>query len=209
MRVRRTGDRSSRRSARRPTRRIACWAGLDGNPLRRGIDRTERALWMLLAVAFLIAVPIVTPMAGQAARSAGLSEVRTQRSWREVSAVLVRRAPAQFYGYNSQMTVWVPGRWRAPSGARRTGLVPAQPDTAPGSVVKIWVNRDGQMTGKRPLSSSAVGVRVAAVESLAATLLAVLALLLAWLVRWCSDRRRMTYWGIEWACFGPRWSTRR
>jgi hypothetical protein len=189
-------------------RRMACWAGMDGNPLRRGLDRTERVMWLLLAVAFLVAAPILAPMAGHAARSAGQTEVRTQSSWREVNAVLVRHAPQQFYGYNSQMTVWVPGRWHAPSGGDKTGLVPAKPGTPAGTAVKIWVNGAGQMTGRQPLTSSVVGVRVAAVESLAVSLLAVLALLLAWLVRWVTDRRRMTYWAIEWACFGPRWSAR-
>lgn len=166
-------------------------------------------MWVLLAISFFVAAPIVAPMAGQAARTANLTEVRSQASWREVSAVLIRQAPQQFDGYNSQMTVWVPGRWRAPSsGASRTGLVPAAPGTPAGSVVRIWVDSAGQLTGRRPLTSSVVGVRVAAVESLAATALAVLALALAWLVRWVSDRRRMTYWAIEWACFGPRWSAR-
>jgi len=39
--------------------------------------------------------------------------------------------------------------------------------------------------------------------------LAVALLLLVGLVRALLNRRRIAYWGIEWACFGPRWSTRR
>jgi hypothetical protein len=39
--------------------------------------------------------------------------------------------------------------------------------------------------------------------------LALALLLLAGLTRLLLNRRRMLYWGIEWACFGPRWSTRR
>ena len=181
---------------------------MDGNPLRRGVDRAERALWILLGIAFFVLVPIVAPLAGHAARSAGLTEVKVQSSWREVNATLARRAPPQFYGYNSQMTVWVPGHWRAPSGAERTGLLPAKPSTPAGSHVKIWVDRAGQMTGRRPLTAGGLGVRIAVIESLAASALAVALLMLAWLVRWISDRRRMAYWGIEWACFGPRWSAR-
>ncbi len=181
---------------------------MDGNPLRRPLDRTERALFVLLALGFLVAAPVVAPMAGRFARTAGLAEVRSQQSWREVDAVLLRHAPRQFYGYNSELTIWVPGRWRAPSGVTRSGLVPTQPGMPAGADVRIWVSRAGQPTGRRPMTAGLVGVRVAAVESLAVTFLAVVALLLAWLVRWMTDRRRMTCWGIEWACFGPRWSAR-
>ncbi|HET9896088.1 MAG TPA: hypothetical protein VFQ44_14265 [Streptosporangiaceae bacterium] len=181
---------------------------MDGNPLRRGLDRTERALWVMLVLGFLAAAPVVAPFAGHFARSAGLTEVKAQRSWREVDAVLLRRAPRQYYGYNSVMTVWVPGQWHAPSGGTRSGLVPTQSGMPAGANVPIWVNRSGQLTGKRPMTTGVVGVRVAAVESLAVTSLAVVTLLLAWLVRWIMDRRRLTYWGIEWACFGPRWSAR-
>lgn len=41
---------------------------------------------------------------------------------------------------------------------------------------------------------AALGVALFAVAGLAAILL---------------NRRRMITWGIDWACFGPRWSTRR
>ncbi len=165
-------------------------------------------MFVLLALGFLAAAPLVAPLAGHFARTAGLAEVRAQESWREVNAVLLRHAPQQFYGYNSTMTVWVPGKWRSPSGITRSGLVPTQPGMPAGAGVRIWVSRTGQPTGRRPMTTGLVGVRVAGVESIAVTCLAVVALLLAWLVRWLTDRRRMTCWEIEWACFGPRWSAR-
>jgi len=52
-------------------------------------------------------------------------------------------------------------------------------------------------------------MRAIAIEVLTAAGLAAAALLLAIAVRWLMNRRRMTYWAIEWACFGPRWSSRR
>jgi hypothetical protein len=39
--------------------------------------------------------------------------------------------------------------------------------------------------------------------------LALVLLLFAGMTRMMLNRRRMLNWGIEWACFGPRWSTRR
>jgi hypothetical protein len=194
--------------ARRGSGRVAKLAGADGNPLRRGIDRMERAVWILLAVAFLTVAPTLAPMAGRAAQSASSAQVRNERSWREVDAVLLDRAPAHFSGYSSPQTVWVRGRWTSPAGRVITGMVPAQPGTAARSVVPIWVDRQGRLTGGQPVTAELVSARVAAIEVLAVAGMAAAALLVAAIVRWLTNRRRMTYWTIEWDCFGPRWSAR-
>lgn len=183
--------------------------GADGNPLRRGIDRMERAVWILLAAGFLATAPLLAPMAGRAAQSTGAGQVRHERSWREVNAVLLERAPDHFGSYSSSTAVWVRGRWRSPDGQVMTGMIPAEPGTPAGAVVPIWVDHSGQLTGGQPLSAQLVSARVVAVDVLAVAGLAVLALLIAAGVRWLTNRRRMTYWAIEWDCFGPRWSTRR
>jgi hypothetical protein len=65
------------------------------------------------------------------------------------------------------------------------------------------------VTGRQPLTAGIVQARsvlfgIASVAGLAAGLL-----LLGWLIGLVLNRRRMAYWGIEWACFGPRWTTRR
>ncbi len=189
--------------------RLIRWAGLDGNPLRRGIDRTERAAWTLLVIAFTIAAPVLVPMAGRAAKADSLRLVRLERSWRQVSAVLLKHAPRRLDSYNSALTVWVPGRWQAPAGGIKTGLVPTAPGTPAGSVVRVWVTASGQLTGTHPFTADLVGLRVVALEVLTAVGLALSTLVLAIAVRWLMNRRRMTYWAIEWACFGPRWSARR
>jgi len=209
LHVRRTGDRRKRGFLGPPIRRIARWAGVDRNPLRRGIDQVERALWVVLVLAFVVTVSLVVPLAGRAAKSAGLDQVRQERTWREVNAVLLRHAPNQVYGYNGTGIVWVSGRWRTPSGAGRYGLVPTTVGAPAGTVVKIWVDRSGQLTGGHPLTVSLVANRVRAIETLAGIAAAIAAAILAVLARWLTNRRRMTCWGIEWACFGPRWSTRR
>ncbi len=187
---------------------MAGWAGLDGNPLRRRIDRVERGLWVILVLVFFSAAPVIVTFAGHVASTESRAQLRAERSWRQVDAVLLRRAPGRLYGYSSAMTVWAEGRWHAPEGGTRSGLVPAEPAARPGTVVRIWVNRAGQLTGRRPLTAGTVTVRIVAFEVLAVTVLAVVALLLAWSVRWLTDKRRLTYWEIEWACFGPRWSAR-
>ena len=209
MRVRRTGGRRRRRRVRPPIQRVAGWAGVDRNPLRRGIDRVERALWIILALAFFASVPLLVPMVGQAARVDSLQQVRQESSWREVNAVLLKHAPNEVYGYNTTGTVWVTGRWRAPSGGVRTGLVPTSVGAPAGTVVKVWVDNAGQLTGGHPLSAGDVGEQVLGIEILLVIGLGVTAVGLGGLARWLANRRRMACWRAEWACFGPRWSTRR
>jgi hypothetical protein len=187
---------------------VAKFVGADGNPLRRGIDRFERAMWVLLAAGFLVAAPLLVPMAGRAAASASSGQVRHERTWREVKATLLQKAPDHFSGYSSAQAVWVHGRWQAPNGRILVGMIPATPGTPAGAQVPIWVDRTGQLTGGQPLTSNLVSARVVAIEFLAVAVLGILALLLAAFVRWLTNRRRMTYWAIEWDCFGPRWSAR-
>jgi hypothetical protein len=183
---------------------------VDGNPLRRGIDRVERGLWVILAAALFAAGPLLVPLAGHVARVGGMAEVKAEQSWQRVDAVLLRHAPDQLYGYNTTGgTVWVSGHWRRPGGGVKHGLVPTVIGAPAGTVVPVWVNQAGQLTGTRPLTISGVTTRVVAFEVLAGVALAIVALVLAGLIRWFTNRRRMAYWGFEWACIGPRWSTRR
>jgi len=190
-------------------RRAAGWIGADRSPLRRPMDRFEGALRVVLVVGFLIGAPLVATAAGHLTQLVGLRQVRQEASWRRVQAMLLRPAPPRYYGYGSMMTYRVPGRWRTPSGATRSGLVPVRTGAPAGARVSIWVDGTGRMTGRQPITTSMVQVRtllaeIGSVAALAAALLAV-----AVLARLLLNRRRMAYWGIEWACFGPRWSARR
>lgn len=160
-------------------------------------------------LAFFACAPLLVPMVGRVARDDSLNQVRQERSWHEVNAVLLRHAPNQVYGYNTTGTVWVSGRWRAPSGAARSGMVPTSAGAPAGTVVKVWVDKSGQLTGGHPLTVGDVGGQVLGIEVLLVVGLAVAAAALAGLARWLANRRRMAYWRAEWACFGPRWSTRR
>jgi hypothetical protein len=208
--VRRTGDRGSRSAPLVPLRkRITRWIGADRNPLRRPIDRFENGVRVVLLVAFLIGAPLVGPAAHHLAEVAGVQQVHREASWREVHAVLTRSAPPQFYGYGSLATFWVPGTWRAPSGAPRHGMIPARAGDASGGRVKIWVDWAGQVMNRHPMTVGMVRARSAVIEITSVIALALMLLLLAGLTRLMLNRRRMLIWGIEWACFGPRWSTRR
>jgi len=164
---------------------------------------------MILALAFFASVPLLVPMVGRVATIDGLNQVRQEQSWRAVNAVLVKHAPEQVYGYNATGTVWATARWRGPSGPVRFGLVPTVVGAAAGTVVRVWVDHAGRLTGGPPVNAGHVESQVLSLEIVLAIGLAVTAFLLAGLVRWLTNKRRMAYWRIEWACIGPRWSTRR
>lgn len=190
-------------------RRIARSIGADRNPLRRPIDRFESTLRLLLVLTFVICGPMLAPATAHLSEVAGMQEVQREASWRQVDAVLLRPAPSRYYGYGSMATFWVAGRWRAPSGATREGIVPSRGGKRAGAKVRIWVDWAGRVTGRQPLTADMVQARsvlfgVGSVAGLAAALF-----ILALLIRLMLHRRRMAYWGIEWACFGPRWTTRR
>lgn len=208
--MRRTGDRSFRAATKVPLiRRFARWIGADRNPLRRRIDRFETAVRLLLVLAFLICAPVIAPAVGHLSQVAGLRQVQHEASWRQVDAVLLRPAPRQLYGYGSLATSWVTGRWRAPSGASMVGQVPARIGVRAGTKIRIWVDWAGRATGRRPMTITMVEVRSVLLAVGSVLGLAVALLLMVGLVRVMLNRRRMACWGLEWACFGPRWTTRR
>lgn len=173
------------------------------------MDKWESAARIMLLIAFLIAAPLLAPVAGHLTAANGFREVRQEKFWHEVTAVLTLPAPHQLYGYGSSATFWVPARWRAPSGARRTGDVPTRAGSPAGSPVSIWVTSAGHVTGRPPLTSGLVRLREVLAEAGTVAGLAITAFLLLGLLRLGLNRRRMNYWAVEWACIGPRWTTRR
>jgi hypothetical protein len=189
-------------------RRVAGWLGIDGNPLRRRTDRLESAVRLVLLLVFLTCGPLLASLTGRLAHTAGLHQVRQQQTWRQVAAVLLRPAPLSYYAYSSMTTYRVPARWLAPSGAIRVGQVSAPAGLRAGAAVRVWVNADGQVTGRRPLTARAVALRSALAEIVTLAGLGAALLIMTGLVRWQLDRRRLAAWAIEWAALGPRWTTR-
>lgn len=208
--VRRTGGRRPRsRAVRRRIRRLAGWIAADGNPLRRRVDRIEASVKVILVVAFLVLAPLLAPVAWHLATADGMRQVRQERSWREVRAVLLRSAPQESYGYGSMASFWVPARWTAPDGVVRSGLVPVRAGLPAGGSERIWVSQTGQITGRQPMTTRLVSFRATLVALGTVAGLLVLAFAVMGVVRAMLNRRRMACWAIEWASFGPRWSARR
>ena len=88
------------------------WLGFDRNPLRRGTDRIEAALRLVLMIMLVAAVPAAAVIAGQRADHSALNWAHAQQAAdHRVNAVLLQQAPATGSPdpYTSVQTVWALG----------------------------------------------------------------------------------------------------
>jgi hypothetical protein len=177
----------------------------DRNPLRRTIDRAEAVVVAGLAVAFLAGVPLAAVAAGHYAYDHASRTAAVQRAaWRQVPARLLTTVPTS--GYGDQATV--PGRWTAPDGRRRTGMVPAPADAAAGGTVMVWVDEAGRLTGP-PLQPSLVPGQAMLAAIFAALVFAIIVVCAGLLAHTALDRRRLAAWDAQWRATGPQWTRQR
>lgn len=191
--------------------RLARWLGFDRNPLRRGTDRVEGALRLVMIILAVLAAPAASVAAGRWADHYALHRAQVQRTVdHQVTAVLLRDAPAIGTPdpYTSVQTAWVPARWQPPGQPPRTGEVLAAVGARKGSTVRTWIDPSGAVTDP-PLDHHVVAGDV--VMAVTATLLlSGLLLMTAWaLARRLLDRRRLRAWEAEWRASGPQWSGHR
>ena len=191
--------------------RLARWLGFDRNPLRRGTDRVEGALRLVMIVVLVAVVPATAVAAGRWTEHHVLHQAQAQQAVEhQVTAVLLRDAPAIGTPdpYTSVQTGWVPARWQPPGQPPRTGEVLALAGARKGSTVRIWIDLSGAVTDP-PLDHRVIAGDVW--MAVTATLLVSGLLLLgaAGLARRMLDRRRLRAWEAEWRTSGPLWSRHR
>ena len=203
-------SRADHRSDRRLAR-LARWLGIDRNPLRRGIDRVEAALRLVMILLAVVAVPAAAVAAGRWADHYGLHQAQAQRAANhQVTAVLLEDAPAAGLPnpYTNVRTSWVSARYQPPGQPPRTGEVLAMTGALKGSTVRTWIDPSGAVTDP-PLSHRIIVGNVW-VAVMATCLMSWLLLLAAGvLVRRVLDRRRLRAWEAEWRASGPLWSGHR
>ena len=191
--------------------RLARWLGFDRNPLRRGTDRVEAALRLVLILLIVVAVPVGAIAAGRWADHYALHRAQAQRAAdHQVTAVLLEDAPATGVPdpYTSVQTAWVPARWQPPGQPPRTGQVLALVGARKGSTVQTWVDPSGTVTDP-PLERRVI-VGDVWLAVMATCLMSLLVLLAAGvLVRRVLDRQRLRAWEAEWRASGPLWSGHR
>jgi len=200
-------SRADHRTDRRLAR-LARWLGFDRNPLRRGTDRVEAALRLVMILLAVVAVPAAAVAVGRWADHYALHRAQAQLAVNhQVSAVLLRDAPRTGIPdpYTSVETTWVPARWQPAGQPPRTGEVLAVAGARKGSTVRIWIDPSGAVTDP-PLGPRVVAGDV--VMAVVATLLLSGLLLLAAGALACRvfERRRLRAWEAEWRASGPLWS---
>jgi len=191
--------------------RLARRLGIDRNPLRRGTDRVEAALRLVMILLMVVAVPAAAIAAGRWADHYALHRAQTQRAVNhQVTAVLLEDAPATGVPdpYTSVQTAWVPARWQPPGQPPRTGQVLALVGARKGSTVRTWVDPSGAVTDP-PLERRVIvgDVWLAVMATCLVSLLVLLAV--GALVRRVLDRRRLRAWEADWRASGPLWSGHR
>ncbi len=191
--------------------RLARWLGFDRNPLRRGTDRVEAALRLVMILLVVAAVPAAAVAVGRWADHDALHRAQAQRAVdHQVTAVLLSDAPAigTPNPYTSVQTSWVPARWQPPGQPPRTGEVLALVGARKGSTVRTWIDPSGTVTDP-PLDHRVV-VGDVWIAVTATCLVSWLLLLVAGtLAGGVLDRRRLRAWEAEWRAIGPLWSRHR
>ena len=191
--------------------RLARWLGFDRNPMRRGTDRVEAALRLVMILLMVLAVPAAAVVAGRWADHFAQHQAQLQRAANhQVTAVLLEDAPVTGVPdpYTNVPTAWVPARWQPPGQPPRTGQVLALAGARKGSTVRTWVDPSGAVTDP-PLERRFV-VGDVWIAVMATCLVSWLVLLAAGvLVCRVLDRRRLRAWEAEWRASGPLWSGHR
>ena len=193
-----------------PARRagLARLLGLDRNPLRRRADWLELAIMAGLLAVFVAGAPLAAIAAVGWAHSADLRERQLQRSWHQVSVVLLQPAPRQAAFRHWTPPPLVRARWTAPGGQARAGKVPAPPGSPAGSRVRVWAGRFGPVPGV-PLANDALTAREIAAGILAPACLAIVLLAPARAARWLLNRHRLATLEAAWTRADATWARHR
>jgi hypothetical protein len=190
---------------------MARWLGFDRNPLRRGTDRIEAILRLVLIILLVAVIPAAAIAAGRWADHQALHRAQLERAMDHlVTAVLLENAPASGMPdpYTSVQTAWVRARWQPPGQPPRAGEVLAVAGARQGSTVRTWIDRSGAVTAPPADHRVIVGyVFLAVMVTCQLSWLVLLAAVL--LVRRALDRRRLNAWEAEWRAAGPHWSGHR
>jgi hypothetical protein len=184
--------------------RIARRLGFDHNPLRRRLDLIEGWLLPAAIAGFLVLGPLAATGAGLWVHSDNVSAQRAQRSWHEVSAVLLKPVPGPVTSGANSWLVSAPARWTA-DGRQRVGDIPAPAGTSEDAVVPLWFNRAGKVQSP-PLTAAGARNRIVVTVLFALAAVAVLLTVVALVIRSMLDRRRIAGWETAWLSVGPQWS---
>ncbi|MGQ4601219.1 Rv1733c family protein [Nocardia sp. R6R-6] len=181
---------------RRTCRRV----GLDRNPLRRRADRVQTGVAALLALVFLIIVPVLAVIVGGGVYRMETAAVQAETArLHRVDATVIEAGRAPLYA------PVIPARvsWKDAAGGTHTGDYQSTTVVQPGSTVSIWLNDGGSIV--EPPSSTRAVSKAVLLTSAALVGVAVVHGGSYWLVRRRLDRRRLRQWETEWVAADLTW----
>ncbi|WP_054812836.1 Rv1733c family protein [Nocardia arizonensis] len=181
---------------RRTCRRV----GLDRNPMRRGEDRWQTGIAVLLAVVVLAAVPLVILFVGLPVHAAETRAVQTQTArLHKVDATVTEVGQAPLYA----PIIPVKLTWRDADGTVHTGDYHSDIVVKVGATLPIWLDSADRVV-EPPASDRALSRAVLTCLAVhGAVLIACVGSYLA--LRGGLDRRRARLWETEWAKVGLTW----
>jgi hypothetical protein len=173
---------------------------------RRPTDRVEdAAAWVLAAVALFVALSGV--LVGVDVHDSVVDRGRAVEQDRIRVEAVLGADPRQIRDGGATAQAVRAARYTDPAGRQHSALVTVSGGPSEGSLVPVWLDRDGEVVGAPPDGTDAFvlgagsgfGIVVVGVVLLAGT----------WAgVRWGLDRRNAAGWAEEWARVGPQWSGR-
>ncbi|WP_157979553.1 Rv1733c family protein [Kribbella monticola] len=180
--------------------------GFGRNPLRRGFDRIEAALfWCALLLALLL-VPAAAALGTSVSAASERAAVHQRSQLRQVEAHALEDGGPIFPATPGQAGVRVRVGWQDETGWPQEGRTIVANGTKAGSAVTIWLDRNGAIAKppRQSTDSSALGGLVGIITVMLGWLLLAA---LSRLARVPLDRRRALAWEREWAEVSPRWKS--
>ncbi len=181
---------------------------LDRNPLRRPSDRAESVVLAVLVIAFIAAAPFTALACGAWAHAIAHRVQAAQQASRYQIPAVVLQVPqgSQAAGY-AALAPEAQARWTAPDGKVVSGEVPVPATAAVGTVTRVWITRDGQLTDA-PLEDTQVASQADLAATFGVIALAATLTVTGVLARRALDKRRMAAWDADWRAAGWRWTHR-
>ncbi|MFH9331970.1 hypothetical protein ACH4KU_23680 [Streptomyces althioticus] len=174
------------------------------NPLRRRSDHLEAWISRLLLLILLLGLPAATLGTGLATYRSAMGTVRTQSAERhEVDARVVSAVRTVTATEEQRAQV----RWIDDEGTTRTDNALVKPHTPNGATVRVWVTRDGAVTGP-PMTENQAMTTSWFTGGAAATGFVAMIYVTRVGVRHKLDRERYALWDAEWERVEPLWAGR-
>ncbi|HEY4022477.1 MAG TPA: hypothetical protein VGM75_27555 [Pseudonocardiaceae bacterium] len=174
---------------------------LASSPLRRTVDRVERAA-LALAIGLAVAAVPIALLTGAAVHRASDAIVAAENAAAHpATALLLRDAPTDTAALGAATTL---GEWHT-DGTVRTGPVDVMPGATAGTTVSVWLDDAGRPVAP-PLTADQAYWRgfVTVVMLLLATFALITSAYL--LTHWLCERRRIAEWAADWRAVEPRWT---